>query len=147
MTAAESKAAETAEATQGAGAFLTACVATGRTVPVVSNNSAGAVARFLERAGWIGHVRLVEGRDPADPTLMKPRPHVLLRTLRDLGVPADSAVIVGDSITDVEAGLAADVWTIGYANKPGKDEAMRDAGAVLGSMADLAELTERTPAP
>jgi phosphoglycolate phosphatase len=44
---------------------------------------------------------------------------------------------VGDSITDVEAGLAADIWTIGYANKPGKDEALRDAGAdaVLDSMA------------
>jgi phosphoglycolate phosphatase len=58
--------------------------------------------------------------------------------------PAESAAIVGDSITDVEAGPAADIWTIGYANKPGKDEAMRDAGAdaVLGSMAELARATE-----
>jgi len=50
---------------------------------------------------------------------------------------------------DIEAGLAADVWTLGYANKPGKDEAFRDAGAdvVVGSMTELAEATGRTPAP
>ena len=69
---------------------------------------------------------------------MRPHPKVLLRTLRDLNAPAESAAIVGDSITDVEAGLAADIWTIGYANKPGKDAAVTgeilriDAGPVAG---------------
>jgi hypothetical protein len=55
-----------------------------------------------------------------------------------------------DSSTDIEAGpAAADVWIIGYADKPGKDEAMRDAEAdvVLGSRAELAQVTERTPVP
>ena len=147
LTRAEVKAADTAEATPGAEAFLRACRSTGRTVAVVSNNSAAAVARFLERAGWAGLVRLIEGRDPSDPGLMKPHPHVLLRTLRDLAQPAESAVIVGDSVTDIEAGLAADVWTLGYANKPGKADAMRDAGAdvVLTSMVRLAEVTNAAP--
>ena len=95
---------------------------------------------------WVDPVRIVEGRDPSDPQLMKPHPSVLLRTLSDLNVPAESAVIVGDSITDIEAGLAADVWTIGYANEPGKDGAMCAAGAdvVVGSMAELAGATDRT---
>jgi phosphoglycolate phosphatase len=148
LTRAEVKAAETAEATPGAAAFLAACRSTGRTIAVVSNNSAAAVAHYLKRVGWAGMVHLVEGRDPSDPALMKPHPYVLLRTLHDLAAPAETAVIVGDSVTDIEAGLAADVWTIGYANKPGKDEAMRDAGGdvVLGSMTELAELTGRTPA-
>jgi phosphoglycolate phosphatase len=68
----------------------------------------------------------------------------LLRTLADLATPAESAVIVGDSVTDIEAGLAADIWTIGYANKPGKDEAMREAGAdvVVASMNQLAHALE-----
>jgi phosphoglycolate phosphatase-like HAD superfamily hydrolase len=59
--------------------------------------------------------------------------------------PSDE--IPRDRIT--EAGLAADVSTLGYANKPGEDETMRDAGAdvVLDSMAELAESTGRTPAP
>lgn len=147
LTAAELVAAETAQATPGAGDFLAACRSTGRTVAVVSNNSADAVARFLKRVGWTDLVHLVKGRDPDDPSLMKPHPHVLQRTLRDLSAPPDSAVIVGDSVTDIEAGLAADVWTVGYANKPGKDEVMRDAGAdvVSDSMTQLGKTVARTP--
>jgi phosphoglycolate phosphatase len=148
LTGAEVNAAQTAEVISGAEAFLSACRSTGRTLAVVSNNSAAAVARFLERVGWVDLVQLIEGRDPSDPGLMKPHPHVLLRTLRDLAQPAESAVIVGDSVTDIEAGLAADVWTVGYANRSGKEEMMRDAGAdaVIDSMAELAKLTPRTPA-
>jgi hypothetical protein len=43
--------------------------------------------------------------------------------------------------------VPADVWTIGYANKSGKDDAMRDTGAdvVIGTMAKLAELTGGPP--
>lgn len=147
LTAAELKAAETAEATPGAGDFLAACRSTGRVVAVVSNNSAAAVTKYLDRVGWTDLVHLVEGRDPSDPALMKPHPHVLLRTLADLTAPAEFAVIVGDSVTDIEAGLAADIWTLGYANKVGKGEAMRDAGAdvVLSSMFHLAVATGRTP--
>lgn len=149
LTAAELKAAETAEATPGAGDFLAACRSTGRTAALVSNNSAAALAKYLARIGWADLVNAVEGRDPSDPALMKPHPHVLLRTLAELATSAESAVIVGDSVTDVEAGLTADVWTIGYANKPGKLEALTDAGsdAVVTSMSMLAEVTARAPAP
>lgn len=141
LSRAELAAADTAEETPGAGAFLAACRATGRTVAVVSNNSAGAITRYLNRLGWADQVDAIEGRDPSDPALMKPHPHVLLRALAHLGAPAKSAVMVGDSLTDIEAGLAAEVWTIGYANKPGKDEAMRDVGAdiIVGTMTELAE--------
>ena len=144
---AELDAADSAEEAPGAGAFLTACRSTGRTLAIVSNNSADAITRYLDRIGWAELVDAIEGRDPSDPELMKPHPHVLLRTLGHLAAPAESAVMVGDSLTDIAAGLAADVWTIGYANKPGKDEAMREAGAhlVLGSMVELAEDTKRTP--
>ena len=80
---------------------------------------------------------------------MKPHPHILLRTLADLAAPAESAVIVGDSVTDIEAGLTADIWTIGYENKLGKLEALTDAGAdvVVTSLEVLADLTARTLAP
>lgn len=142
LSRAELAAADTAEATPGAEAFLAACHGTGRTVALLSNNSAGAIARYLDRKGWTELVHLVEGRDLIDPGLMKPHPHILLRTLRDLAVPAATAVMIGDSLTDIEAGIAAGVWTIGYANKLGKNEAMLDAGAdiVVDSMGDLAYL-------
>ena len=147
LSRAEEAAADSAEATPGADAFLQACRETSRTVAVLSNNSAGAITRYLDRAGLTDLVHLVEGRNPSDPSLMKPHPHILLRSLRDLAVPAGTAVMVGDSLSDIEAGIAADVWAIGYANKPGKADAMRDTGAdiVLSSMAELADITARTP--
>lgn len=149
LSRAELDAADSAEETPGAGAFLAACRSTGRTVAVVSNNSAGAITRYLERIGWAGLVDAIEGRDPSDPSLMKPHPHVLLRSLQHVAGPAGSAVMVGDSVTDVEAGLAAAVWTIGYASKPAKADAMHEAGAdvVLDSMTELAVVTERTAPP
>ncbi len=42
----------------------------------------------------------------------KPRPGQLLRASRELGVDLSDAVFVGDSSTDIEAGMAAGVHTI-----------------------------------
>ena len=107
---------------------------------VVSNNYAKAVTEYLARAGLSGSVAHVEGRNPADPTLMKPDPHLLERALKALRIAPSSSVFIGDQVTDIEAGQAAGVPTIGYANKPGKTRALRMAGAnaVLTSMLDLA---------
>ena len=149
LSDAELRAAETAEPTPGAGEFLRACRDTGRPVAVVSNNSEPAIVRYLHRVGLASLVEHIEGRSPVAPALMKPRPTSLRRALAAIAGPPGSAAIVGDSVTDIQAGRAAGVRCLGYANKPGKDSRLHDAGAdaVVGSMTDLAELTRRTPAP
>ena len=50
-------------------------------------------------------------------------------------------IFIGDAARDVQAGKAADVATIGYANKPGKEAALAAAGAVAvtDSMSAIAE--------
>jgi phosphoglycolate phosphatase len=72
---------------------------------------------------------------------MKPDPHLIERATSTLGVAPASCVFIGDQPTDVEAGQAARVTTIGYANKPGKVEPLSGAGAdvILTSLLDLAE--------
>jgi beta-phosphoglucomutase-like phosphatase (HAD superfamily) len=54
---------------------------------------------------------------------------------------ADKAecTIIGDSTSDIFAGLLADVAVIGYANKPGKADALTSAGAavVTGDLNDI----------
>jgi HAD-hyrolase-like len=57
----------------------------------------------------------------------------------DLGVQVSRAVLVGDSVSDIRAGRAAGVRTIGYANRAGKVTALRAAGAdvVIESRAAL----------
>jgi D-glycero-D-manno-heptose 1,7-bisphosphate phosphatase len=42
----------------------------------------------------------------------KPRPGMLLRARDELGIDMNDAILIGDSITDVRAGLAAGVRTI-----------------------------------
>jgi hypothetical protein len=49
-------------------------------------------------------------------------------------------VFIGDTVTDVLVGLLGGVAVIGYANKPGKDKALADAGA-WGVVSDLAAIT------
>ncbi|WP_234361448.1 HAD family hydrolase [Plantactinospora sp. BB1] len=46
-------------------------------------------------------------------------------------------LLVGDSLSDIQAARAAGVVAIGYANKPGKRERFGAADAVIDSMADL----------
>ncbi|MGR6997287.1 HAD family hydrolase [Yinghuangia aomiensis] len=50
-------------------------------------------------------------------------------------------MFIGDAVRDVEAGHAAGVQTIGYANKPGKGERLATAerSAVVDSMGLVAE--------
>ena len=48
-------------------------------------------------------------------------------------------VFIGDSISDVEAGQAAGISVIGYANKFGKDFLLSRAGAVA-TVAPLSDL-------
>jgi HAD superfamily hydrolase (TIGR01662 family) len=138
---AELTAVKTALPTPGAAESIAACNASGRVVAIVSNNYARAVSYYLARVGLGEQVAHVIGRDPADPTLMKPSPHLIEKAIRTLGVEPAACVFIGDQVTDIEAGRAAGVATIGYANKPGKIEALQSAGAdaVLTNMLEMAQ--------
>ncbi|MGY4972035.1 HAD family hydrolase [Streptomyces nigrescens] len=125
----------------GAVAALKAVEATGRRVAVVSNNSAECVRAFLAQHALNGHVREVVGRATDRPDLMKPHPHSLLRAAELLGVDPSECVLIGDSITDIQAAHLAGGTAIGYANKPHKREAFGEAGAeaVTAHMEAIAE--------
>ncbi|WP_371400844.1 HAD family hydrolase [Kribbella sp. NBC_00662] len=119
---------------------LAACQSSGTLAAIVSNNYAEAVVRYLALTGLADRVVHVEGRDPSDPTLMKPSPHLIENAARSLGVRTTACVFIGDQTSDMEAGRAAGTRTIGYANKPGKADALAVAGAdvVVATMAEVA---------
>lgn len=118
--------------------LLDACVHTGRAVLVVSNNAGAAIAGYLDREG-LAQVQRVVGRVPEEPASMKPSPRLLLDAME--ATPPDACVFIGDAVRDVEAGHAAGVRTIGYANKPGKAEKLTAAGAavVVDSLMPIAD--------
>jgi phosphoglycolate phosphatase len=140
LQVAELEAVESALPTPGAAESLAACQSSGKLVAIVSNNYAEAVVRYLSRTGLSDRVAHVEGRDPSDPTLMKPNPHLIENASKALGVRAAVCVFIGDQTSDIEAGRAAGARTIGYANKPGKADALALTGAdvVVQTMTEVA---------
>ncbi|MFF4415239.1 HAD family hydrolase [Streptosporangium sp. NPDC001559] len=140
LTRLEEKAVELAQPTSGGEAVLRACGESGRTVWLVSNNASSAIRAYLNAHGLSSQVAGVFGRVPADPASMKPSPRLLLDAMNAAGSGPAECIFIGDAIRDVEAGDAAGVSTIGYANKPGKDSSLAAAGAVVvvGSMKVIA---------
>ncbi|MGW4110197.1 HAD family hydrolase [Actinosynnema sp. NPDC004786] len=139
LVEAEGKAVESAEPTPFAIQVVHSVVDSGRPVAVVSNNSAPAVQKYLTRHDLASIISFVSGRAHANPGLMKPHPFSLQLAADRLGVDIADTVLIGDTITDIEASHIAGAKSIGYANKPGKRERLSKAGAdaVIDSMAAL----------
>ncbi|MEU8422995.1 Imm21 family immunity protein [Micromonospora sp. NPDC048835] len=148
LTAAEVEAAASAEATIGAFDVVAACLETGRSLAIVSDNSAAAIGAYLGRRDRARYFAAVIGRGD-HPDLLKPNPVPVVQALRALKVAPGAAVLVGDSTTDIAAARAAGVACIGYANRPGKAERLTAAGAdaIVTDMSDLAGVLARTRRP
>ncbi|WPW30717.1 HAD hydrolase-like protein [Streptomyces atratus] len=125
----------------GAVRSLKAAHSAGRDVAVVSNNSAECVRAFLALHDLEALVDEVIGRPSLNPSLMKPSPYPLLLATTAFSAAPARAVLVGDSVTDVEAAKAAGMGIIGFANKPPKQSTLPEAGAdvVITSMDALAD--------
>ncbi|MFJ9607031.1 HAD family hydrolase [Kitasatospora sp. NPDC101176] len=127
----ETEAVRVAQPTPGGESVLRACARSGRLVSVVSNNAGAAIGAYLAEHGLSDYVAGVFGRVPGDPSSMKPSPRLLLEAMEAAGTRSEHCIFIGDAARDVEAGKAAGVPTIGYANKPGKSAKLAAAGAVV----------------
>jgi beta-phosphoglucomutase-like phosphatase (HAD superfamily) len=125
----------------GAVAALEAARASGRKIAIVSNNSTACVRAFLMLHELRHLVDAVVGRAPYWPDAMKPDPHSLLLASSELETHPHGCTLIGDSVTDIEAAKATGGRSIGFANKPGKERALGDAGAdvVVTAMAAVTE--------
>ncbi|MFF2118233.1 HAD family hydrolase [Kitasatospora sp. NPDC058184] len=131
LAALETEAVRVARPTPGGESVLRAAVRSGRLISVVSNNAGAAIEAYLAEYGLSAYVAGVFGRAPGDPSSMKPNPRLLLEAMEAAGTGPEHCIFVGDAARDVEAGEAAGVPTIGYANKPGKDVKLAAAGAIV----------------
>lgn len=135
----EEVAVRNAAPTPGAAAALRHFSESGRRVVVVSNNSAVAVRAYLAQHDLTHLVAAVSSRADPDPSLLKPHPHLLQRAAELIDSAIGDCVMVGDSVTDIEAAHAAGTAVIGYANKPGKRERFERLrpDAIIEDMAEL----------
>ncbi len=139
-TAAEIDAARTSQPTPGAHVLIAALGAIGVPVVIVTNNAASAARTYLERWNLTAYVRDVVGRPEHAPALMKPNTYTVGAALRIAHVEPADAVLIGDSVSDVEVAHAAGVRSLGYAKNPrrGRELAAAEAEALIESIAELA---------
>ncbi len=110
-----------------------------RLVAVVSNNSEEAIGAYLATHQLTEHIDQVIGRDPANPSRMKPHPEPVVRALRLFDATPATAVMIGDSVSDILSAQAAATRSIGYASKPTKVDGFSESGAdaIVHSMAEI----------
>lgn len=139
LTRSEVHAVDSAQITVGVTDLIDQITGRGQQWAVVSNNSAESIARFCTRRDFARTPSLIVGRPKGEPHLMKPNPFALRHALESLRAPARDAVFIGDSASDIQAGRAVGIPTIGYANKPAKPKLLEAALAdvVVTSMDDL----------
>lgn len=85
----------------------------------VTNRSKRTSVSTLKNAGLDHLFEMVVSAE--DVTVAKPHPEGLLRVLKHMQVKPDEALMVGDTLADVEAGRAAGVKTVGTTQGLGKD--------------------------
>lgn len=135
----EQHAVMTAPATPGAPEAVAGLNRAGHTVTIVSNNSAPAIAAYVDAHELSETITTIVGRTAAAPDLLKPHPHLVNQAIRRLRAQPSQCVLIGDSVTDVMAAHAAGVASIGYANRPGKRARFAELGpaAIIEAMSEL----------
>ncbi|HUY49687.1 MAG TPA: HAD hydrolase-like protein [Streptosporangiaceae bacterium] len=149
MTDLELAAVPTAEPAAYVHEVITSCRESGRTLTIVSNNSAQAVHAYLVQHSLAGPIGTVIARTSPDPDLLKPSPHLLDQAIAANYADPAECTLVGDQVTDILATREAGTHSIGYANKPGKTDSLARAGAdaVISSLAHLALALRARPLP
>ncbi|WP_202918992.1 HAD family hydrolase [Saccharothrix deserti] len=138
LCAAELAAVKVAAPTSGGAESVRACIEAGKRVGVVSNNSADAVNAYLVYHEMSDEIYPVVGRAYAEPHRMKPNAYPLVRALELLGINSGDAVLIGDSITDVEVAKAVGMTCIAYANRPEKWQTLAGADVLVDDMGAVA---------
>ena len=107
---------------------------------VASSRKSNSLHGFLDSMGLSQYITYVLGAD--DVTHAKPHPEPVLKTLRELGVPAAEALVVGDMPVDIRMGLGAGAWTCGVTYGNSSRRELTEAGAhhVIDRFSDLLEL-------
>jgi phosphoglycolate phosphatase len=109
-------------------------------VAVVTNKPTAAAVRLLAHLALSPALDLVVGGDQGLPP--KPHPEPLLRACVRLGVPVTQALMVGDSLTDVEAARAAGlaVVCVPYGYNEGRDPRTLPCDAFVEDLSRLPAL-------
>lgn len=118
--------------------ILTALRQAGFVMVVVTNKNESLSRSLLAILGLDGFFQGIYGADslPA----RKPSPEPLLHVMTSLGFTPDATVMVGDSVNDMAAGIAAGVLTVGCTWGYGDDAELAEADWLIDTISALLSL-------
>jgi histidinol-phosphate phosphatase family protein len=123
-----------------------ACIARGIiSVELVEDIHRRMLAEIAQAGGRIEKVYYCPHGKDEGCGCRKPRPGLLLRARDELGLDLSDALFIGDSITDVRAGLAAGIATVLVLSGLGEEQLQqhsRDAAGPFHIAADLCQAVE-----
>jgi phosphoglycolate phosphatase len=129
----------------GAGETLRTMHDAGLQIAVVTNKHSRFANGLLHRLGLAGFVDMVVGGDTCE--RRKPDPQPLLFACESLGMGPTQALMVGDSVNDVQAARAAGmpIVCVPYGYNEGQDPRSLACDAMLDTLADLPGLLWAAP--
>ncbi|MFH0519172.1 HAD family hydrolase [Streptomyces sp. M41] len=129
LTQEELRATSSAMPTAYADPLIRTWTALGSRPAITTNNSPRVVRSYLGTRGLLScfHPHIY-GRTQ-DLHQLKPDPHCLNRALSALGAAPSSALMIGDTPSDLHAANSAGVPFLGYARNARKEKLLRQAGA------------------
>ncbi|WP_344003776.1 HAD-IA family hydrolase [Streptomyces thermocarboxydovorans] len=129
LTKEELLAAKTAFPTAWADPLIRTWTARGVRLAITTNNSPRVSRAYLEDRNLLAcFAPHIYGRTQ-ELHHLKPHPRCITRALNAMGVAPASALMIGDSPSDLQAARSAGVSFLGYARNDRKDKLLRDAGA------------------
>lgn len=109
----------------------------GYILSVASSRQSVSLRGFLQDMSVEDCISYILGADNVEKS--KPDPEPVLKTLRELGIPAEECIVVGDMPVDILMGLRAGAATCGvtYGNSSREDLAAAGAGYIIDDISEL----------
>lgn len=139
LTQEELRAASSAMPTAYADPLIRTWAAVGSRLAIATNNSPRVVRTYLDGRGLLSCFSPHLYGRTQDLHHLKPDPHCLNRALNAMGADPSSALMIGDTPSDLLAANSAGVPFLGYARNERKAKLLREVGAehIVGSLEPL----------
>ena len=110
----------------------------GKTLTIASSRSHASLAEYIENLGLSDIISYILGAD--DVKEGKPNPEAIFKTLERFDFDTDEAMMIGDTVFDINMGINAGVKTCGVTYGNGSRESLSDADWVIDDFGSLLEL-------
>lgn len=117
---------------------LKALKARGITLTIASSRGQASLSQFVKNLGLTDIITYILGA--GDVENGKPHPEAIFKTLDKYGFTPDQAIMVGDTIFDIQMGINAETRTCGVTYGNGSRESLSPADWLIDDFSELLEL-------